>query len=385
MPEPILVSYGSSPYEKKDGPHDVLWHLFEAISDCLGRAGLRPADVDGLALTSFTYPPGSVITLAEHLDMRLRWAEQGAFGGGSGVVALGHAADQIRLGHAKCILCVAGDAFTSGSHEALLEEFTPAISEHLGPHGFGGANGVLAPLQTRHAALHGTRRDQLGRLCVTQRRHALLNPNALFRTPLTLDEYLDARVIAEPFRLFDCVMPCSGAEAVLVVADELAGSIGRSGVRVLATREIHNAFPGELSGLSAGWETLGDELWDATGYGPGDMDFAQLYDDYPIVVGLQLEGYGFCGPGQCGPFLEKTDVSNWGELPINTGGGQLSVGQSGAGGAMIHLVEAVQQLQHEAGERQVSGASRGLVSGYGLVSYGRGLCTAATVLERTDA
>ncbi len=384
MPEPLLISYGSSAYEKKNG-RDTLSHLFDAVSDCLQRAGLLPGDVDGLALTSFTYPPGNVITLAEHLDMRLRWAEQGAFGGASGVMSVGHAADQIRLGYAKCILCVAGDAFTTGSHEKLLEDFTPAISEHLGPHGFGGANGVLAPLQTRHAALHGTRRDQLGRLCVTQRRHALLNPNALFETPLTLDEYMDARPIAEPFHLYDCVMPCSGAEAVLLVSDDIAASIGRPGVRVLATREMHNASPGQLSEFSAGWEILGEELWSATGYSPGDMDFAQLYDDYPIVVGLQLEGYGFCGPGECGPFLETTDVSNWGELPINTGGGQLSVGQSGAGGSMIHLVEAVQQLQHEAGERQVTGAQRGLVSGYGLVSYGKGLCTAATVLERANS
>jgi acetyl-CoA acetyltransferase len=384
MPEPLLVSYGSSPYEKKNG-RDTLWHLFEAISDCLQRAGVTPGEVDGLALASFTYTPGNVVTLAEYFDMRLRWAEQGEFGGASGVVALGRAADQIRLGHAKCILLVAGDAFSTGDHEAMLEGFTPALAEHLAPHGFGGANGVLAPMQTRHAALYGTRRDQLGRLCVTQRRHALLNPNALFTTPLTLEEYLDARPIAEPFHLYDCVMPCSGAEAVLLVADDLAGSIGRPGVRVHATREIHNAFPGELSGLSAGWEILGEELWGATGFGPGDMDFAQLYDDYPIVVGLQLEGYGFCGTGECGPFFEKTDVSNWGELPINTGGGQLSVGQAGAGGAMIHVVEAVQQLQHEAGERQISGVSRGLVSGYGMVSYGRGICTAGSVLERADA
>ena len=380
MPEPLLISYGSSPYEKKDG-HDTLWHLFEAVSDCLQRAGMCPADIDGLALASFSYPPGNVITLAEHLDMRLRWAEEGAFGGASGVVALGHAADQIRLGRARCVLCVAGDAFMTGSHEALLEDFTPVISEYLAPHGFGGANGVLAPLQTRHSALYGTRRDQLGRLCVAQRRHALLNPNSLFSQPLTLEEYLNARVIADPFHLFDCVMPCSGAEAVLVVADDVAADIDRPGVRILASCEIHNAFPGELSGLSAGWEILGEELWEATGYRPRDMDFAQLYDDYPIVVGLQLEGYGFCGQGECGVFLETTDISNWGELPINTGGGQLSVGQSGAGGSMIHVVEAVQQLQNEAGERQVVGAERGLVSGYGMFSYARGLCTAATILE----
>lgn len=377
------MSYGSSPYEKKDG-HDTQWHIWMAVRACLERAQVRPAMIDGLTLTSFSYPPGNVVTLAEYLGMSLRWAEEGAYGGASGVVAVGKAADAIRAGRAQCVLCVAGDSFTTESHDRLLEGFTPAIRDHLAPHGFGGANGVLAMLQTRHAELYGTRREQLGRLCVTQREHALLNPKALFTSPLTIEEYLQARVIAEPFHLYDCVMPCSGAEAVLVVADHVADRLDRPPVRVRDMREIHNAHPDEISELSSGWDVLGRELFDEAGVERDAVDFVQLYDDYPIVVGLQLEGYGFCDVGGCGVYFDTADLSIRGPLPINTGGGQLSVGQAGAGGAMILLTEAVQQLQHEAGERQAEHASLGLVSGYGLVSYGKGLSTAAVLLERCD-
>jgi acetyl-CoA acetyltransferase len=383
VPHPVVVSYGSSAYEKRD-PHELLWHLWQAARACLDRAGLGPPDLDGLTLASFGYAPGNAVTLGEHLGIRLRWAEQGVFGGASGVVALGHAADAIRAGRARAVLCLAGDVFTVASHDALLDEFTPAIRDYLAPHGFGGANGIFALVQRRHAELYGTRPEQLGRLAVTQRGHALLNPNALFREPLTLEEYLTARPIAEPLRLYDCVMPCSGAEAILVVDEDLARATGRPGIDVLAMRELHNAHPGLPSSLPAGFELYADELFGAAGVGRGDVDLAELYDDYPIMVGVQLEGYGFCPQGGCGRFFEETDVSIQGALPINTGGGQLSCGQSGAGGGMIGVVEAVQQLQHEAGKRQVANAAVALVSGFGLVSYAKGLCTAGALLRRRD-
>src|SRR4051812_26051799 len=111
MAEPLLVSYGQSPYEKR-GEHELLWHLWQAATACLGRAGLGPGDVDGLALASFGYPPGNVVTLAEHFGMSLRWAEQGAYGGASTTIAVSRAADAIRLGRARAILCLAGDTFT---------------------------------------------------------------------------------------------------------------------------------------------------------------------------------------------------------------------------------------------------------------------------------
>jgi acetyl-CoA acetyltransferase len=381
VPKPVVISYGSSPYEK-DGPHDLLWHLWTAARACLDRAGIPKSEVDGLTLESFGYSPGNVVTLAEHFGMRLQWAEQGAFGGASGVVALARAADAIRAGRARVILCLAGDAFTVASHDAMLDAFTPAIRDHLAPHGFGGANGLFALVQRDHSHRYGTTRAQLGRLAVTQRAHAALNPNALFQEPLTLEEYLEARPIAEPLHLFDCVLPCSGAEAVLVVDAELGQASGRPLVELLATRELHNAHPKLSLSLPAGFEVYADDLFAEAGVDRSDIDFVELYDDYPIMVAIQLEAYGFCREGGSGHLLEDTDLSIRGTLPVNTGGGQLSCGQAGAGGGMIGVVEAVQQLHHEAGERQVADACIGLVSGFGLVSFGKGLCTAGAILRR---
>jgi acetyl-CoA acetyltransferase len=381
VPTPVVISHGSSPYEK-DGPHDLLWHLWTAARACLDRAGMAKTEVDGLTLASFSYSPGNVVTLAEHFGMRLRWADQGAFGGASGVVALGRAVDAIRAGRARVILCLAGDAFTVASHDAMLDAFTPAIRDHLAPHGFGGANGLVALVQREHSHRYGTTRAQLGRIAVTQRAHAALNPNALLREPLTLEDYLEARPIAEPLRLFDCVLPCSGAEAVLVVDAEVGRASGRPLVELLAFREIHNAYPELSLSLPAGFELYADELFAEAGVDRSDVDFVQLYDDYPIMVAIQLEAYGFCREGESGRFLEGTDLSIRGDLPVNTGGGQLSCGQAGAGGGMIGVVEAVQQLQREADERQVAEASIGLVSGFGLISFGKGLCSAGAILRR---
>ena len=383
MPEPVVVSYGSSPYEKRE-PHELLWHLWQAARACLDRAGVEKDELDGLTLASFSYPPGNVVTLGEHFGLRLRWAEQGVFGGASGVVAVGHAADAIRAGRARAVLCLAGDVFTVATHDAMLESFTPAMRDYLAPAGFGGANGIFSLVQRRHSELYGTTREQLGKIAVTLREHALLNPNALFKEPLTLEEYLDARPIAEPLHLFDCVMPCSGAEAVLVVEEELAGRTGRPAIEVAAMRELHNAHPGLPLSLPAGFEVYADELFEAAGVTRADVDLVELYDDYTIMVAVQLESYGFCPIGGAGAFLDGTDISIRGGLPLNTGGGQLSCGQSGAGGGMIAVTEAVQQLQHEAGARQVQGAEVGLVSGFGLVSYGKGLCTAGAILRRHD-
>jgi acetyl-CoA acetyltransferase len=379
MAEPSVVAWGESPYEKREG-HELYWHLWRAAADTLDRAGLPKDEVDGLALASFMMAPGNVVTFAEHLGLRLRWAEQGAYGGASVVVALGKAADAIRLGRARAVLLLSGDAFTVAAHDAMLDGFTPAMGGYLAPHGFGGANGLFALVQRQHMHRHGSRREQLGQLAVRQRAHALLNPNALFRVPLTLEDYLEARPICEPLGLFDCVMPCSGAHGVLVVADDVARSLERRALRVLSVKETHNAHPRASSSLTGGFEAYADELFDEAGLTRADVDFCELYDDYPIMVAIQLERYGFCAEGEGAAYIDATDTSIAGELPVNTGGGQLSCGQSGAGGGGIGLSHAIQQLQGESGAWQVAGAEVGLVSGFGLVSYGKGLCTAGALL-----
>ena len=301
--------------------------------------------------------------------------------GASGVIMIGRAVDAIRAGRAKAVVCLAGDVYTVALHNDLMDRFNPAMRDYLGPHGFGGANGIFALVQSRHAELYGTKREQLGKLAVTQRRNAQLNDNALLQDDLTLEDYLEARVIAEPLRLYDCVLPCTGAHAVVVV-DEAWYEGDRPCVHVRAQREVLNPYPGSGAPVQAGWELYSDALFADAGVSRKDIDFVQLYDDYPIMEAIQLEGLGFCATGEAGSFLADTDISLEGQLPINTGGGQLSCGQSGAGGGMIGVAEAIQQLQHESGARQVNAAEIGLVSGFGLVSYAKGLCASAMILQR---
>jgi acetyl-CoA acetyltransferase len=162
-----------------------------------------------------------------------------------------------------------------------MDAFNRAIRSYAVPHGFGGANGLFGILQRKHMETYGTTREQLGRIAVDQRANAARNPNALLRGPMSLEDYLNARPIADPLRLYDCVLPCAGAEAVIVAPLERAPA--GKGVRVLAGRERHNHAPGEVAPLSAGFELFRDALYAEAGYGPEDMAFVQAYDDYPIT------------------------------------------------------------------------------------------------------
>ena len=278
------------------------------------------------------------------------------------------------------MLCLAGDNYDVSGHYRLMDRFNKALINYGVPHGFGGANGLFAMIQRKHMETYGTTREQLGRLAVDMRANARANPDALLRGEMSLDDYLNARMIADPLRLFDCVLPCQGAEAVVVTTLDRAPA--GKGVVALAARERHNHPVSEPAPLRGGWELFRDALYEQAGFGPADMQFVQAYDDYPIMVAIQLEDLGFCPKGEVGRFLAANSFTWRGSLPVNTGGGQLSCGQTGAGGGMIGLVEAVRQLRHEGGARQIEGVRRGLVSGYGMVGYGHGLSTSAMILER---
>jgi acetyl-CoA acetyltransferase len=280
------------------------------------------------------------------------------------------------------VLCLAGAAQDSAYFLDRIGRFNTAIGDYLAPHGFGGMNGLFGVIQRKHMETYGTTRAQLGRIAVDQRANARANEAALLRGAMSLEDYLAAPVIAEPLGLYDCVMPCSGAEAILVGPLDLAREEGAGkGVRLRAAGERHNHPAGEVSPLRGGWELFREALYDEAGFGPTEMHFVQAYDDYPIMVAIQLEDLGFCTKGEVGPFLERHRMTWDGSLPLNTGGGQLSCGQSGGGGGMIGLTEAVRQLRGEGSARQVPGARRGLVSGYGMVGYGHGLSASAVVLE----
>ena len=239
---------------------------------------------------------------------------------------------------------------------------------------------VSRSLPTTSCARSGAQREDFGKLCVAQRDNALSFPHALFKKPLSLAEYLGARPIAEPLHLFDCVMPCAGGEAFLVMSEARAQALGLPFARLLGTIERHNAFPDDPIQMRGGWALDRDALYAQAGVGPKDMDLVELYDDYPVITAMQLEDLGFCEKGAAPPFIRANTFTVDGSLPLNTSGGQLSVGQAGAAGGYLGLVECLRQLTGRALGAQVPQARHGLVSGFGMINYDRGLCSGAAVL-----
>lgn len=377
-----VVGAGQAPYAKR-ADKSVQRLMYEAGSAALADAGLPWSAVDGLAVTCFLLPPDNAPTVAEHLGVEARFLFQGLYGGASGIIGMAHAARAIRDGACDVALVLAADAFDVAAHNETLDRFNGSIKEYMSPQGFGGANGMFA-LHTRlYMERHGATREDFGRFCIALRENALRNPNALFKTPLTMDAYLSAKQIADPLRLYDCVMPCVGGDAIVLASEKTASRLQGPALRIRAAEEIHNYPANDPYGVPGGWSGLADRLYERAGVDPKQLQFAQLYDDYPVMAFVQMEGLGLCPPGRAHEFLRKTDITTRGVLPINTGGGQLSAGQAGASGGMIGVYEAAAQLLGRAGERQLD-CRLGLVSGYGMVAYGRGLCSSAAILERVQ-
>ena len=169
------------------------------------------------------------------------------------------------------MLCIAGDNYDVAGHYRLMDNFGRALANYGTPNGFGGANGLFGIIQRKHMEAYGTRREELGRIAVGQRRSASRNENALLRAPMSIDDYMNARPIADPLHLYDCVLPCAGAEAVLVGALDRVPEDKR--VRILAGRERHNHPLGEIAPLRGGWELFRDSLYAEAGPWPGRRRF----------------------------------------------------------------------------------------------------------------
>lgn len=359
------------------------WWLATALSRILKTSGLKKGQVDGLTVSSFTLAPDTAIGLTQHLGLAPRWLDHIPLGGASGVVALRRAARAVQSGDAEVVACLAGDTNHVDSFRLTLANFSQFARDAVYPYGAGGPNASFAFLTQYYMRAYGATREDFGKLCVAQRANALKFPFALFKKPLTLDEYLAARPIAEPLHLFDCVMPCAGAEGFLVLSVEKAKALRLPYVRLLGTIERHNAFASDPVQMRAGWALDRDELYAQAGVGPAELDFVETYDDYPVISLMQLEDLGFCGKGEGPDFVRKHSFTCDGSFPLNTSGGQLSVGQAGAAGGFLGLVEAIRQLTGEAGVRQVKDAKLGLVSGFGMINFDRGLGSGAVIIAKS--
>ena len=370
----VIVGAVESPYARHPVEGVTTESLLaDAFVRVLERTGVDRGAVDGLGVASFTHTPDRAIDLAWKLGLRPRWLMDDGNGGASGIQLLQHAVRAVEAGDAATIVLLSGDHFDRDGFRRLVDEYNRTTARYLAPIPTGGPNVLFAMLTAQQMRARGLEREDYGRLVVAQRRWAGLNPGAVYRAPLTLEEYLVAPVVAEPLHRLDCVPVVSGADA-LVVAN------GGEGVTVRALRASHNPDGQEGDGLRTGVAEFAGELWEDAGVGPGDVDVVSVYDDYPAMALAQLADLGFVSDGDLAGFLRREVEER--QLPVNTSGGQLSAGQAGAAAGMHGLVEVVTQLLGRAGERQVEHARLGVVTGYGMVLYRYGACANGVVLER---
>ncbi|MGF6507933.1 thiolase family protein [Paraburkholderia sp. 32] len=351
--------------------------LAQAFAAALGQSGFSAKDVDGLGVASFTLGPDHAIDMAWRLGLSPRWCMDDCHGGASAINLLQHAIRAIQHGDANVVALVSGDRFEPADFKQLVEHYNLTTRNLLRPLQNGGPNSLFSMLTQRHAKQHGLTRRDYGALCVAQREWATLNPLAVYRCRLTIDDYLEAPMVADPLCRFDCVPVVCGANAVIVSrADLVRQSVN---VRVRGLQCLYNADHQAGDGCETSLKAIAERLWQQSHAAPEKMDLVSVYDDYPVMVLAQLADLGFAPDGDLRALISRIASR---ELAVNTSGGQLSAGQAGAAGGMHGLVEAIGQLRGAAGSRQIPDARLAVVSGYGMVEYRYGMCANAVVLER---
>ncbi|MGE3642913.1 MAG: thiolase family protein [Beijerinckiaceae bacterium] len=368
-----IVAYGETKIERRSGK-TTFEFAAEAMAQILARTGLKPADIDGFA-TNIAHSESAnqyaTAYLCDALGLSPRFMQVSDHGGGSGLAGVSRAAMALQAGQCEIALVLGADAPTTQWNGKNLG-FRP---EFWDPTGIQGPPGAFGLLMHRYMHQYALKPEALGKLAAAQRTGAVLNENALeaLRKPITVDDYLNSRLVSSPLRLLDSVMFADGGAGVLMMAadraramgfDKLACPVAYSEITGFNNRE---ALPDITE---TGFSVAGPEVLEMAGLKPAEIRMFHPYDDFLVAVMLQLEQIGFCRRGEGSDFLLATDISFSGALPVNTGGGQISCGQIGLASGLTNLVEAVRQMFGEAGARQVSDPHNALVTGIGVIPYG---------------
>ena len=384
-----IIGFGELPNVKGE-PRNALDLAADVTARALASCGLGPQHIDGVALHTPLSEEGDPFwsnLLAETLGLRLSWLQTTDLGGATAIANVARAAAAIYAGQCEAVLCVNADA-PATQYLASQTGHRAALADPLGWAGPVTGFGLLAHA---YASRYGWPEAALAHIAMQSRASALLNVNACasLRMPMALDDYRKSRMVSDPLRMLDCVMRCDGANAVIVTSAAKARSLGLARwVSPIAYRELTNHDPRQqsLDLLASGFATVGPAALMDAGLVLADIDSLQLYDDFTFAVLLQLEELGFCARGEGEQFVLSRDFSPRGNLPMNTGGGQLSAGQCGLAGGGIGLVEAVRQLMRAAQDRQIPSARTALVTGLGVLPYAGNWGTSATlILEANDA
>ncbi|HEY6426773.1 MAG TPA: thiolase family protein [Acidimicrobiales bacterium] len=398
----IISGIGQSDIGRRLGRSEIDLTV-EASLAAIADAGLTRDDIDGLA----TYPGMGAGTggfagptspeVQDALGLSLNWHD----GGGEGPAqmrAVMSAALAVAAGLARHVLVYRtvseGSAQGTGGRQGIGGGVggggrggggMPRMGSFMQwsiPYGAVSAANWLAMVAQRRMYEFGLTREQLGAIPINNRGNAALNPKAIYRDPMTMDDYLAARMITTPLCLFDCDAPCDGSTVVIVSHRDVAGDLDHPAVHI-------NALGTALRGRPS-WDQFDDmttmaardaaaSMWERTELTPADVDTAQLYDGFSILTVVWLEALGFCGRGESGPFIEGgANIARDGLLPLNTNGGQLSGGRL-HGFGFIH--EACVQLRGEGGPRQVVRAG-GRMPEVAAVANGGGPIAGTMLLTR---
>jgi acetyl-CoA acetyltransferase/uncharacterized OB-fold protein len=336
----------------------------EAALAAIADAGLTPKDIDGLACYPgpMGAPPGfagpGTVDVQDTLGLQLGWHASGVEGPAQvGPVMLASLAVAAGLCRHALVYRTVTEATAAASTGRLGigagSRTVGGFQQWVIPFGAMSAANWLALHAVRHMHEFGTRREHLAEIALTARTHAALNPAAIYREPLTLDDYLKARLVTWPFGLYDCDVPCDGSTAVIVSSAETARDLPKPPVRIHAIGSSIRSRPvwdqwEDLTTMAA--RDAAAQMWARADLKPADVDTIQLYDGFSWLTLAWIEALGFCGRGEAGPFVEGGRVRLGGELPLNTWGGQLSGGRLHGFG---FLAEGIRQLRRECGERQV--------------------------------
>jgi acetyl-CoA acetyltransferase len=359
-----IVGVGATPYTKNSGVSTLTLAL-RAITSALDDAGLTLADVDGLA-SHRVGDSAPVSIVAEAIGQQDLHFFLDQFGGGSTSHAIvGAAATAVVAGQADCVVC--WRAVNARSEFRMGGTGRPPPDQlefqYQVPYGYATPPQQFAMVAREYMENHGATAEDFGAVAIAQRWYAQRNERALMREPLTMTDYLASRWIVEPLRLFDCCLETDAAVAVVVTSTERARDLRPTPVTISGAMwgSGHTLFSNRRPDLGvSGAAAASTRLWAQAGLGPVDVDVAELYDAFTPLVLLQLEDYGFCAKGEAGAFVRAGETALGGSLPTNTHGGHLSEGYVHG---LNHLAEAVRQLRHESGERQVSGAEVALSTG----------------------
>ena len=364
---------------------DSLYLLEQAMRRAIDDAGLKVSDIDGIVSRGADDIYTHHQRIGARLGIDVRFSTSLDNGGASQILAVALACMAIDAGLATTVITGYGRNSWTRTHategtrtqmelvpdDQLPKEFAPE-------YGYFGAPAAHALGAQRHMYEFGTTREQFGHVAMAFRQHALRNPNAVMKKPLSMEDYLNARMVVEPYGLYDCSLVSDGAGAVIVTSLERAKTLKQPPVVIKGFGTFNNTrgwlVEDHMIRLAA--KQSGEQAYKMAGLTAKDVNTAQIYDCFTGMVVAQLEDYGFCKKGEGGPFVASGALALGGALPTNTSGGQLSEAHVEG---MLQIVEGVRQLRHRyEPERQVKDAQIALISGHG----GNTVCHSSLLLGR---